>query len=274
MPVESQSIPGPPPVSRTMLRPRSAVRVWRLLVGIGLVAAWQFGSQVAGHFSMASPWDVLLRLAEVARSGVLWVNLAATLQASIAGFLIGTFFALLIPVLLRLSDRATAAIEPYIMTSMGIPIFALAPLLILWFGINLTPKIVITAVTVFYIVFIATMSGLRAIDGRLVSMARIMGASNGRIVRDIYWKSIQPFLFAGFRVALPRAIGATIVGEFLVAHRGLGFYIENSRQQADVVGVFVGIVVVTALVLGLDAILERIYRRVLAWRPIDIQMVA
>lgn len=274
MPAKSQSISGPSPVHRATLPARFEIRAWRLLVAIGLVAAWQVGWQVAGPFSMASPWDVLVRLGEIASSGVLLVNLAATLEASIAGFFIGTFFALLIPVLLRLSNRATAAIEPYIMVSMGVPIFALAPLLILWFGINLTPKIVITAVTVFYIIFIATMSGLRAIDGRLVSMARVLGASEGRIARDIYWKSIQPFLFAGFRVALPRAIGATIVGEFLVAHRGLGFYIENSRQQADIVGVFVGIVVVTTLILGLDAVLERIYRGVLRWRPVDIQMTA
>lgn len=255
-----------------LFKGQSGIRVGRVLLGIGFLAAWVMARQDFGSFSMAGPGEVLLRLVEMARSGTFFVDVAVTMEATIIGFIIGGVLGLLIPVLLHLSDRLTAAIEPYVLTSMGVPIFALAPLLILWFGIGMAPKVVITAVTVFYILFIATMSGLRAIDGRLVSMARIVGASHWRITREIYWKSVQPFLFAGLRVALPRAIGATIVGEFLVANRGIGFYIENARQQADTIGVFAGIVLVTALVLGLDVILDRISRRALAWRPVDAEM--
>lgn len=254
------------------LQGRSGIRLGRVLLGIGLLAAWQAARQHFGNFSMAGPGEVLDQFTEMAKSGSFYIDIAVTMEATILGFLIGGALGLLIPVLLHLSDRLTAAIEPYVMTSMGIPIFALAPLLILWFGIGMAPKVVITAVSVFYILFIATMSGLRSIDGRLVSMARIVGASRWRIIREIHWKSVQPFLFAGLRVALPRAIGATIVGEFLVANHGIGFYIENARQQADTVGVFAGIVLVTILVLGLDAILNRLSRRALAWRPVDAEM--
>ena len=257
---------------RRIWRPRTLIRAGRLALGIGLIACWYFAWYVLGPFAMASPWEVVLRVFSIARSGVLLVDTAVTMYTSVVGFVIGAVFGFLAPALLIRSRRLTAAVEPYVLMSMGIPIFAMAPLLVLWFGINLTPKIILTAVTVFYIVYIATMSGLRAIDGRLISMARILGASQTRITTEIYWRSVQPFLFAGFRVAVPRAIGATIVGEFLVANRGIGSFIEHARQQADVVGVFAGIVVVAILVLGIDIMLEYLYARALKWRPVDPQM--
>lgn len=268
----SKSAAAVPAQSRIVWRRAVVIRWGRAFLGVWLLLAWYIAALASGPYSMAGPWNVLVRIVEMARSGILFVDAAVTMEATILGFVIGGVLGLLLPLLLRLSRRLTAAIEPYIMTSMGIPIFALAPLLILWFGINLAPKVVITAVTVFYIIFISMMSGLKSIDGRLVSMARIVGASQTWIVREIYWRSVQPFLFSGLRVALPRAIGATIVGEFLVADRGLGFYIEDARQQADTIGVFTGIVLVTMLVLGMDAILDRLYRRAMAWRPKDPDM--
>lgn len=268
----SKSAAAVPAQSRIVWRRAVVIRWGRAFLGVWLLLAWYIAALASGPYSMAGPWNVLVRIVEMARSGILFVDAAVTMEATILGFVIGGALGLLLPLLLRLSRRLTAAIEPYIMTSMGIPIFALAPLLILWFGINLAPKVVITAVTVFYIIFISMMSGLKSIDGRLVSMARIVGASQTWIVREIYWRSVQPFLFSGLRVALPRAIGATIVGEFLVADRGLGFYIEDARQQADTIGVFTGIVLVTMLVLGMDAILDRLYRRAMAWRPKDPDM--
>lgn len=270
---ELKSVESSARVSKTAWSPHFLIRTGRLTLGVGLLACWYVSWYVLGPFAMASPWEVVLRIVSLARSGVLLVDTAVTMYTSVVGFLIGATFGILAPVLLIQSKRLAAAIEPYVLMSMGIPIFAMAPLLVLWFGINLTPKIILTAVTVFYIVYIATMSGLRAIDGRLISMARILGAGKTQIASEISWKSIQPFLFAGFRVAVPRAIGATIVGEFLVANRGIGSYIENARQQADVVGVFAGIVIVTVLVLGIDIILERVYARALKWRMVDPQMV-
>ena len=123
-----------------------------------------------------------------------------------------------------------SGIEPFIIAAMGIPLYALVPLLILWFGIGMTPKVVIVAFMVFFIVFVSTLSGLRALEHRLVNMARVLGASEWQLTMLIRRQAMLPFLFSGLRLAVPRAISAAIVGEFLVADRGLGFYIERSRQ--------------------------------------------
>ena len=99
----------------------------------------------------------------------------------------------LLPFLLRRSPRLSEAVEPYIMASMGIPKYALAPWLILWFGIGDMPKLVVVTLMVFYIIFITTTAGIRGVDQRLVNMARIAGAGEAVIAREIIWKSLCRF---------------------------------------------------------------------------------
>ncbi len=198
--------------------------------------------------------------------------IAATLRVSALGFAIACILGVLLPFLLRRSPRLTEAVEPFIMASMGIPKYALAPWLILWFGIGDLPKLVVVVLMVFYVIFITTFAGIRAVDRRLIDMARIAGAGETMIAREIVWKSLLPFFFTGLKVALPRAVSATIVGEFLVASEGVGHYIEYSRQVSDTTGVFAGITVATALVLAINAAVNVIERRALGWRPVERDM--
>ena len=134
------------------------------------------------------------------------------------------------------------------------------------------PKLVVVTLMVFYIIFITTSTGIGAVDRRLINMARVAGAGEAVIAREIIWKSLLPFFFTGLKVALPRAVSATIVGEFLVATEGVGNYIEHSRQVSDTVGVFAGIVIAMALVLSINAVVNVLERRALAWRPVEREM--
>jgi len=244
----------------------------RLLLALALLLAWELGARTLGTIFFAPPLAVLARIAELAASGKLVQDIAATLRVSALGFVIACFAGVLLPFLLRRSPRVTDAVEPYIMATMGIPKYALAPWLILWFGIGDTPKLVVVVLMVFYIVFITTFAGIRAVDQRLINMARIAGASELVISHEIIWKSLLPFFFTGLKVALPRAVSATIVGEFLVASEGIGHYIEHSRQVSDTVGVFAGIVIATTLVLTINAVVNVIERRALRWRPVEREM--
>ena len=158
------------------------------------------------------------------------------------------------------------------MASMGIPKYALAPWLILWFGIGDAPKVIVVTLFVFYIMFITVFAGIRGVDQRLVNMARIIGASERTIARKVIWISLLPFFFTGLKIALPRAVSAAIVGEFLVATEGVGFSIERARQLSDTTGVFAGIVVAVALVLVINAVVNALERWALSWRPTDRDM--
>jgi sulfonate transport system permease protein len=244
----------------------------RILLAVLLLLAWEFGARTLGSVFFAPPLEVAVRILQLAQSGRLLTDIATTLRVAALGFVIACSAGVLLPFLLRRSLRMTEAVEPYIMATMGIPKYALAPWLILWFGIGDLPKLVVVALMVFYIIFITTFAGIRAVDQRLINMARIAGASETVISREIIWKSLLPFFFTGLKVALPRAVSATIVGEFLVAGEGVGHYIEYSRQVSDPVGVFAGIVVATALVLSINAVVNAIERRALGWRPVEREM--
>ena len=106
----------------------------------------------------------------------------------------------------------------------------LRPGWILWFGIGDLPKLVVVTLVVFYILFITTFAGIRGVDQRLIRMARIIGASEHVISREIIWTTLLPFFFTGLKIAFPRAVSATIVGEFLVSTQGVGRYIEHAQQ--------------------------------------------
>ena len=249
-----------------------AVTAGRIGLALLLLAAWKIGADVAGPVYAADPIKVAQRIVEDTASGALVRHIYVTLRLATIGFAIGCFFGVALPFVLRRLPRLTDAVEPYIMASVGVPKYALVPLFILWFGIDDAPKLWLVGLLVFYPVFIAVFAGIRNVDRRLISMARVAGASEAAISREVVWNSLLPFFFASLKIALPRAVSAAIIGEFLVGNEGLGYLIEHSRQSFDTTGVFAGIVVATALVLAINAILVRIDRRFSAWRPTDRHM--
>jgi NitT/TauT family transport system permease protein len=256
---------------------RAIPRQWivtggQILLGLALLGAWEWGARAFGPLFFAPPLATARRIVEMAMNGQLLTDTIATLRVSALGFVIGCVCGIGLPFLLRLSERATQAIEPFIMASMGIPKYALTPWLILWFGIGDRPKVIVVTLFVFYIVFITVFAGVRGVDQRLVNMARVIGANERAIARKVIWVSLLPFFFTGLKVAMPRAVSAAIVGEFLVATEGIGFSIERARQLSDTTGVFAGIVVAVALVLLINAIVNALERRALKWRPTDRDM--
>lgn len=254
------------------LSQKTVVLLGRCIFALLLLLAWQWGADAFGIIFFAPPLAVLHRLYDMAMSGEMFWDIWATLKVSAIGFVIAVGLGILFPFLLRMSARVTEAIEPYVFWSQGIPKYALAPWFILWFGIGDTPKILIVVTTTIYIIFYNTMAGIRAVDRRLISMSRIVGASESVIAREVVWKSLQPFFYAGVKIAAPHAVGACIVGEFLVSTEGVGYYIEHARELSDTVGVFAGIVIATVLVLVINIFVDKMERMALAWRPVASDM--
>jgi len=255
----------------------AASRKWlvyggRVALALALLAGWEYGARALGPLFFAPPLATAERVWTLAVSGQMFADIAATLRVAVAGFAIAGVAGVLLPFLLRRSPRATEAVEPTVMFTMGIPKYALAPWLILWFGIGDMPKLVVVALVVFYIVFITTFAGIRGVDRRLISMARVLGARERTISREIIWTSLLPFFFTGLKIAFPRAVSATIVGEFLVSTQGVGRYIEGARQVSDTTGVFAGVLIALALVLIINALVNAIEAWALRWRPVEREM--
>jgi len=241
----------------------------RVMVGVAVVVLWQAAHSAVGAEWISGPADIVRRTAEIAANGELARHTAATMTEAALGFLLGGGAGILLPFALRLSPRLTAALDPFFAAALGVPKLALAPLLILWFGIGIFSKVVFVAAVVFFFLFFNTLAGVRSMEPRLAAAVRVLGGREWTVTREIAWHTALPYVFAGLKVALPRAIGAAVVGEFIAADRGLGYYINNARAMADTVGLFTGVTVVTLLVLAIDAGLERLQARSLAWRPLS-----
>ncbi|UFS76309.1 ABC transporter permease [Tardiphaga sp. 37S4] len=249
---------------------RRSVMPWLALarggVAIGLLLMWEAFARWVPDL-IAGPLPTLLRVIDLVRTGEIVSMVWATTLEAIGGLLIGAGLGVVLPFVVQMSPRLSAVIEPFAKTTVGIPKLALSPILIMWFGIGLTSKIVLVALMTFFLVFVATFVGIRSVGPNLIRTVAIFGAGKREIAREVLWNSSQPFVWAALRAALPWAINAALVGEFLAAENGIGYYIHHSYNVADITGVYAGMVITAALVLLADAVLRLFQRRALAWRP-------
>lgn len=239
----------------------------RLIVFALVIAVWQLCSLYFGTIWFSSPWRVFERLIAELRSGDLLFQAAYTLKAALYGALIGGIPGALLPFALRRHPVAGAILDPYFVGGYGAPKLALAPLFILWFGIDLAPKVALVASIVSFLVFFSTAAGVSAVNAQYVSVARVFGASERDIARHIVWPGAIPYAFAGFRIAAPYAIGAAVVGELISSNRGLGFLIVSGATDFDTTLVFVSLVTLTIIVVALNFVIGRCERWLLRWRP-------
>ncbi|MGH7088984.1 MAG: ABC transporter permease [Stellaceae bacterium] len=251
---------------------RTLVPAGRIALGVAVLIAWQFGSNAMGRDFLPGPVDTLARIWELTRSGELFRDTAVTFWEAAAGMFLGGTAGAFLPFLLRLSPRLMTALDPFISALFGMPKLALAPLFILWFGIGITTKVVFVASIVFFLLFYNGLAGIMSVDPRLVAMLRVAGASEWVVSREIVWNTTKPFLFSGLKIALPRALSGAVVGEFIAADSGLGWYINHARSLSDATGVVAGAVIVTVLVIAVNGALKRVQARSLAWRPVARDM--
>ena len=239
----------------------------RVLVFILIVALWQAGSLWVGTYWLSSPWATTTRFIELVLNGELIRHSGYTLAEAGAGTLIGGVPAVLLPFLLRRHPIIVAILDPFMVGGYGAPKLAFAPLFLLWFGIGMESKIALTASVVFFIVYFATLAGVRALDPRLVQMAQIAGASEHQIARHIVLPSAVPNIFAGFRIAVPYAIGAAVIAELISSNRGLGYLVQTGAMNFDTTSVFAAILAATLLVHAANALMNALETLLMRWRP-------
>lgn len=232
----------------------------RVLGLAGFALVWELASRSLGAYWVPGLGQVAGRIAQEWQAGRLLAAVASTTALLAAGTVLGALAGAGLAVLLRLSARADAMAQPFITALMSIPKLGLVPLLVLWFGTGWLPKVLLVALTVLSIVFSLTYAGLSAVDGRLLMAARVFGATPAQLTRLIVVPSVLPFIFTGLQVALPWAVSAALVGEYLAAKTGIGHGIEQARQLGDAIGVYQGIVLATALVLAASGLLRALRR--------------
>jgi NitT/TauT family transport system permease protein len=245
----------------------------RVLVLAVILTAWQIGSALVGTYWLSSPWATVSRFVVLVANGELVRHAGYTLGEAAAGTLIGGVPAVLLPFVLRRHPILVAILEPFMIGGYGAPKLAFAPLFILWFGIGIEAKIALVASVVFFIVYYATLAGVRALDGRLVQMAQIAGASERQVARHIVLPGAVPAIFAGFRIAVPYAIGAAVIAELISSNRGLGYLVQTGAMNFHTTSVFAAIVAATLVVLAANWLMNVLEAMLLKWRaPIQSMM--
>jgi NitT/TauT family transport system permease protein len=244
-------------------------RVWfdRLIVLLVLIAAWQAGSMVLGNYWLSTPWNTVSRFFISLWSGELVFHGSYTIAEALIGSVAGGVPAVLLPFVLRRYPVAVAILDPFMVGGYGAPKLAFAPLFILWFGIGIESKIALVAAVVFFIVYFSTLSGVRALDTKLVQMAQVVGANERQVGRHIVFPGAVPNIFAGFRIAVPYAIGGAVIAELISSNRGLGYLVQTGAMNFDTTQVFVAILAATIIVHAFIAVVDLGERFLLRWRP-------
>jgi NitT/TauT family transport system permease protein len=196
----------------------------------------------------------------------LWVATGITLKNTFFGFFTGVASGFVAGLILGRSDRLSAIFQPFITAVNSIPRIALAPIIVLAFGIGDMSKVVTSWIVVVFLVFFNTFEGARSIDEGFVNVARLLGASEWQITRTVVIPSTMAWVFASLSPAISFALIGVIVGEFIGAERGIGRLIIESEARGEASGMMVAVIVLMLVGVALSAAIRRLQRYLLRWQ--------
>lgn len=241
----------------------------RLTLLVVALVAWELiGGNLVDTFWISRPSDIHARLWRWIGTGSLWFHVSITVQEMLMGFAIGSTTGMVVGFVLGRNAFLARLLDPFIIAVYSLPKVALAPLFILWFGIDMKPKIVLAAVIVFFLVFYNTYAGVRDVDPDLVDVVRLMGGGRFQILSLVVLPGALVWIFTGLKIAVPYALIGAVVGEIMASNKGLGYLIEAAAGQFDTAGVFAALFVLMIISTTLNELLGRSEGLLLRWKTV------
>jgi len=251
-------------------------RLLTLVFFLASVLAWE--TAVRGleipSFVLPPPSAVAVALWRGTVSGLYLKHLYYTLLETLLGFVLGSALGFTLGTAVAMSRYVEYFLYPYIVMFQSLPKVALAPLIVVWFGLGLASKIVNAALVAFFPLLVNTMVGLRSADEDRVNLMRSLAASERQIFWMLRLPNALPFVMAGLDVAMIFALIGAIVGEFVGATSGLGMLIQSMNFTMDVSGQFSVLLVLSLVGLALNRSIQLVRRRVLFWDPSEKERAA
>lgn len=245
------------------------VRLLQALLLAGTLAAWEFwaGANKTLHFFVSRPSVILIRAWEWLQQPKMWADIAITLEETFLGFAGGVTLGLLLAFACYRSRLLERVIMPFFGVLNAMPRLIFGPIFILWFGLGVTSKAVLGASIIVFIVFFSTFTGLKEVDRNLINKVRLLGGSEGDVLRHVLLPSALTWVFTSLRTSVGFALVGAIVGEYMGSSKGLGNRIQFAEGMFDATGVFAGLLILSLLVIVINTALERVEARFTGWRP-------
>jgi putative hydroxymethylpyrimidine transport system permease protein len=237
------------------------------LLGLWQLAAdWHVLADALGiePFLIPSPSEIAQALWE--DRSLLADNAWVTLQEVVLGFLCAVAAGLGFALLLHLSETLRRAFYPLLVGSQTVPVIVVAPILVVWFGFGIGPKLAIIALICFFPITVNTLDGLRSVDPDAVKMMRTLDASRLGVLRRVEAPTALPYAFSGAKIAVAVAVIGAVFGEWSGATEGLGVVMDRANAQLLVPRLFAAVVVLSAMAIALFALLALLEKRVVRWR--------
>ena len=251
----------------TKTRETLKVLFWRLVILVAFIGFWQaLSGPILDPFYISEPSEIARRLGEWLGDGTISTHLYATMQATIAGFIVGSLVGVGVGFLLGRALLIARIVDPFIIAVYSLPKVALAPLFILWFGIGMTSKVILSATIVFFLVFYNTYAGVRAVDRELVNVVLLMGGSRRDVLHRVVIPSAATWIFNGLKISVPYALIGAVVGELIASDRGIGFVLKRASGTFDTAGVFASLVILMVVATILNQLVVYSERHVSRWQ--------
>ncbi len=227
--------------------------LWELLVKAFRVPAWL----------LPAPIDIAK--AAVASYSLLAWHSWVTFQEVAVGFAVSFVVGVALALAIAYSRLVERTVYPIVIASQTIPIVAIAPLLIIWFGYDIGPKVVVVALICFFPIVVNTVDGLRSIDPDMVNMLLTLGARRSHVFFKVQVPNALPYLFSGTRVAITVSVIGAVIGEWVGASAGLGYFMVRSASQFLTARVFAALVILAAMGIGLFLLASAAERLAIPW---------
>lgn len=226
---------------------------WELYVRAGQISTQLLPAPTAIIQALFDNWNVI------------YDNTLQTLLETVLGMGIATLLGILLAVMLDISSWLRRAIYPLLVTSQTIPIIALAPLLLIWIGFDIRPKLILVTLYCFFPIAVACADGLASAEPELMNLLHSMRASRWQILTLVRLPGAMPAFFSGLRIAVTYSVTGAIFGEYVGAEKGLGIYMQRAANSFATVQVFAAILVTAVLSLLLFGLVSVIERLALPW---------
>ncbi|CAN5286492.1 ABC transporter permease [soil metagenome] len=237
------------------------------LTYIVLLAVWELVTDLLKLPTWILPAPSAIFQAAVKWAPELALNSWVTLRETVVGFVLAIVLSLPLAILISLNVLARKLLYPILLGLQSVPKVAIAPLIILWFGLSEWPKIIVVVLVCFFPILVNMVAGLEAVPKTMLDLMRSLGASPHMVFRRLRVPVALPHFFTGCKVAVTFAVIGAVISEFVAAQDGLGYLILISTAQSQTPLAFAAIAVLTVLSIALFHGIEFIERRVVDWTP-------